>query len=71
MKKVAWVTDSSAVLDEELKNHPHVYVLPVHLIINGQSYLDGVDLTKWVYFLAFSCGRRGTAAAVDEELLCV
>jgi len=45
MKKVAWVTDSSAVLDEELKNHPHVYVLPVHLIINGQSYLDGVDLT--------------------------
>ena len=45
MKKVAWVTDSSAVLDEELKRHPHVYVLPVHLIINGQSYLDGVDLT--------------------------
>ena len=44
MKKVAWVTDSSAVLDEELKKHPHVYVLPVHLIINGQSYLDGVDL---------------------------
>lgn len=45
MKKVAWVTDSSAVVDEELKKHPHVYVLPVHLIINGQSFLDGVDLT--------------------------
>ena len=45
MKKVAWVTDSSAVVDEELKKHPHVYVLPVHLIINGQSFLDGIDLT--------------------------
>ncbi|WP_455663147.1 DegV family protein [Pradoshia sp.] len=45
MKKVAWVTDSSAVLDEELKNHPHVYVLPVHLIINGQAFLDGIHLT--------------------------
>ncbi len=45
MKKVAWVTDSSAVLDEELKNHPHVYVLPVHLIINGLPFLDGVHLT--------------------------
>ena len=45
MKKVAWVTDSSSVVDEELKKHPHVYVLPVHLIINGQSFLDGIDLT--------------------------
>ena len=45
MKKVAWVTDSSAVLDDELKNHPHVYVLPVHLIINGHSFLDGIELT--------------------------
>ena len=45
MKKVAWVTDSSAVLDESLRENPHVYVLPVHLIINGKSYLDGVDLT--------------------------
>jgi DegV family protein with EDD domain len=45
MKRVAWVTDSSAVLDEELKNNKDVYVLPVHIIIDGQSYLDGIDLT--------------------------
>ena len=45
MKKVAWVTDSSAVLDDELKANQDVYVLPVHIMIDGHSYLDGVDIT--------------------------
>lgn len=45
MKKVAWVTDSSAVLDDELRANKDVYVLPVHMMIDGVSYLDGVDLT--------------------------
>ncbi len=45
MKKVAWVTDSSAVLDDELRANKDVYVLPIHMIIDGKSYLDGVDLT--------------------------
>ena len=45
MKKVAWVTDSSAVLDDELKAHEDVYVLPVHIMMNGQPYLDGIDIT--------------------------
>ena len=31
-----------------------------------------VCYTFWgVLSIAFSCGRRGTAVAVDEELLCV
>ena len=45
MKKVAWVTDSSAVLDDELKANEDVYVLPVHIMMDGQPYLDGVDIT--------------------------
>ena len=45
MKKVAWVTDSSAVLDDELKANEDVYVIPVHIMMDGQPYLDGVDLT--------------------------
>ncbi len=45
MKKVAWVTDSSAVLDDELRANEDVYVLPVHIMINGKSYLDGVEIT--------------------------
>ncbi|MGM0899821.1 MAG: DegV family protein [Bacillota bacterium] len=45
MTKIAWVTDSTSVLDEELKNHPDIYFIPLSIILDGESYTDGVDLT--------------------------
>ncbi len=45
MARIAWVTDSTAVLDEELKNHPDVYIIPLTIIMDGKEYTDGVDLT--------------------------
>lgn len=45
MTRIAWVTDSTAVLDDELKNHPDVYFIPITIIMDGQEYADGVDLT--------------------------
>ncbi|WP_026690134.1 DegV family protein [Alteribacter aurantiacus] len=45
MGKIAFVTDSTAYLTEELKNHPDVYTLPLSIIIDGESYADGVDLS--------------------------
>ncbi|MFT9596643.1 DegV family protein [Mesobacillus sp.] len=45
MKKIAWVTDSTAYLDEELKNHPDVYQVPMTIVLEDVEYLDGKDLT--------------------------
>jgi DegV family protein with EDD domain len=45
MKKIAWVTDSTAFLDEELFHHPDVYVVPMTILIDGMEYVDGKDLT--------------------------
>ncbi|PLR98914.1 DegV family protein [Bacillus sp. T33-2] len=45
MKKIAWVTDSTAFLDEELKNNPDVYQLPMTIVLDGKEYLDGIDLS--------------------------
>ena len=45
MKKIAWVTDSTAYLDEELKNHPDVYQVPMTIVLDDVEYLDGKDLT--------------------------
>lgn len=45
MKKIAWVTDSTAYLDEELKNHPDVYQVPMTIVLDDVEYLDGQDLT--------------------------
>src|SRR5690606_15251182 len=45
-KKIAFVTDSTAFLTEELRNHPDVYVVPIVVISEGKEYEDGVDLSS-------------------------
>jgi DegV family protein with EDD domain len=44
--KTAWVTDSTAYLDEELLNHPDLYTIPLTILLDGEEYLDGIDLTS-------------------------
>jgi DegV family protein with EDD domain len=45
MKKIAWVTDSTACLDEELINHPDVFTVPMTIVLDEKEYKDGIDLT--------------------------
>ncbi|RTR31122.1 DegV family protein [Robertmurraya yapensis] len=45
MKKIAWVTDSTASLDEELVNHPDLYTVPMSIILDEEEYKDKIDLT--------------------------
>ncbi|KQU25331.1 DegV family protein [Peribacillus butanolivorans] len=46
MERIAWVTDSTGLLDEELSQNEHVYVVPMIVIIDGKEYEDGVDLSS-------------------------
>ncbi|WP_223593356.1 DegV family protein [Neobacillus bataviensis] len=50
MVKTAWVTDSTAYLDSELINHPDVYSIPLSIILDGEVYADGIDLTPTQLF---------------------
>lgn len=46
MNKIAVVVDSTAVIDNELlENNTNLYSLPLHLIIDGKSFRDGIDIT--------------------------
>ncbi|MGF2615897.1 DegV family protein [Rossellomorea vietnamensis] len=45
MKKIAWITDSTAYITESLKNNKDVFVLPLSIIFGEKAYEDGVDLT--------------------------
>ncbi|PYZ95015.1 fatty acid-binding protein DegV [Salipaludibacillus keqinensis] len=45
-KKIAFVTDSTAFLPKELKEHPDVYVAPIVVISDEKEYEDGVDLSS-------------------------
>ncbi|WP_026573196.1 DegV family protein [Bacillus sp. UNC438CL73TsuS30] len=50
MVKTAWVTDSTAFLDDELKKHPDLYTVPLLIVLDGEEYLDGIDLTAGQLF---------------------
>lgn len=43
--KLAVITDSTAVLPERLAAHKDLYVLDIPIMIDGQSYIEGKNLT--------------------------
>ncbi|MBM7692559.1 DegV family protein with EDD domain [Peribacillus deserti] len=42
--KIAWVTDSTVSLDEDLLRNEDLYVIPLHVLLSGKEYRDGIDL---------------------------
>ncbi len=46
MSAIAVVTDSTACLTPDLLEQSGVGVVPIHVIVDGQTYLDGVDITS-------------------------
>lgn len=46
MKRIAWVTDSTASLDQELKQHSDLYAVPMSILLDGEQFLDHIDLTS-------------------------
>lgn len=49
-KKIAWITDSTAFITKELKEHPDVYVMPLAIIFGEDVYEDGVNLTTDILY---------------------
>lgn len=46
MSSIAVVTDSTACLTDELLRDSGVKVVPIHVIVDGRTHLDGVDITS-------------------------
>lgn len=44
-KPIAWITDSTAYITDELKNHPDFYSIPLNIHFGEKQFIDGVDLT--------------------------
>lgn len=48
--KLAIVTDSTAFLPEEIKNHPDLYIIPIPVILDGKLYNEGIDIEADEYY---------------------
>lgn len=46
MKRIAWVTDSSAYIPNDMFGREDIYIVPIVLILNGKEYRDGVDISE-------------------------
>ena len=44
-KPIAWITDSTAYIADDLKNHPDFYSIPLNIHFGEKQFVDGVDLT--------------------------
>ncbi|AOM82532.1 DegV family protein [Salisediminibacterium beveridgei] len=44
-KKIAWITDSTAYVTQEMKDHPDVYVIPLYITFGEEQFQDGVELS--------------------------
>lgn len=45
MKSIAWVTDSTSIIDPEFAMKNHVYIIPLRIIINNECYKENIDIT--------------------------
>ncbi|MDZ5473156.1 DegV family protein [Bacillus sp. 31A1R] len=45
MKKIAWVTDSTAFLDAEMEAYTNLYRVPMTIMIDDKEYVEDVDIT--------------------------
>lgn len=43
--KIILSADSTCDLDTELKERYHVHYFPLHIILDGHDYKDGIDIT--------------------------
>lgn len=50
MKKIAWITDTAAQLDENFIRKHDVYVLPLSVVFSDGEYRESIDLTQEEFY---------------------
>lgn len=44
MEKIAWITDSTSLIDEKLARDNNIHVVPLNVMFGEQSYREGIDM---------------------------
>jgi DegV family protein with EDD domain len=58
MRSVAIVTDSTAMVPENLLQELNIHVVPVLLLYGGQTYRDGIDITPGQVYQRLRAGQQ-------------
>ena len=50
MKKIAWITDSTCGLSPEFARENDIFIVPLNVLVNGQSFKEDIDITKEEFY---------------------
>ncbi|MED4228343.1 DegV family protein [Neobacillus cucumis] len=48
--KIAWITDSTATLSRSFIEKHHIYVIPLHVVINDEFYKETIDISDQEFY---------------------
>ena len=77
MKKIAWITDSTCYIEPEYAKQNNIFIVPMSVSFDNETYRDGVDITEEEFYQRLSSSRSlpkssqpaiGELATLYEEL---
>ena len=58
MRKIGFIVDSTFCLSEDYVKENDIYVVPLNIIIDNNSYRDNIDITLYEVMDASIAGKR-------------
>ncbi|MDD3797462.1 MAG: DegV family protein, partial [Lachnospiraceae bacterium] len=69
MRKIKIMADSTCDLSQELLDRYDISILPLYIVMDEKSYLDGIETTPdEIYAWSDRCGKTPKTAAVGIDV---
>lgn len=74
--KIAYITDSTVVLPDSIRNHPDIHIVPLYVVKGDTPYKDGIEVNAETVYEWIDAGERvstsqpaiGDFVTIYEEL---
>ena len=69
MKKIAWITDSTCFIEPEYAKKNNIFIVPMSVSFDNETYRDGVDITEEKFYQKLTSSRtlpKASQSAIGE-----
>src|SRR3954447_20427411 len=58
MKTIAWITDSTCYIEPQYAKQNHIFIIPMSISFDNETYKDGVDITEEEFYQKLTSSRN-------------